>query len=76
MEERSRAFGYLVAAGSVGQTVASVVSDLKCISLSIVLHGIWSVSAYFLEFFLLLFCTFACQHFKAFLFSPFLPTFL
>ena len=26
MEERSRAFGYLVAAGSVGQTVASVVS--------------------------------------------------
>jgi hypothetical protein len=28
MEERSRAFGYLVAAGSVGQTVASVVSHL------------------------------------------------
>lgn len=26
IEERSRAFGYLVAAGSVGQTVASVVS--------------------------------------------------
>lgn len=25
-EERSRAFGYLVAAGSVGQTVASIVS--------------------------------------------------
>lgn len=26
VEERSRAFGYLVAAGSVGQVVASVVS--------------------------------------------------
>lgn len=26
IEERSRAFGYLVAAGSVGQTVASIVS--------------------------------------------------
>jgi len=29
MEERSRAFGYLVAAGSVGQTVASVVSHSR-----------------------------------------------
>jgi len=27
-EERSRAFGYLVAFGSIGQTVASVVSQL------------------------------------------------
>lgn len=27
VEGRSRAFGYLIAAGSVGQTVASVVSD-------------------------------------------------
>ena len=26
-EERSRAFGYLIAAGGVGQTVAAVVSD-------------------------------------------------
>lgn len=29
IEERSRAFGYLVAAGSVGQVVASVVSVFK-----------------------------------------------
>jgi len=28
VEERSRAFGYLVAAGSVGQVVASVVSKI------------------------------------------------
>lgn len=28
IEERSRAFGYLVAAGSVGQTVASIVSKI------------------------------------------------
>lgn len=30
-EERGRVFGYLVAAGSVGQTVASVVSALFCL---------------------------------------------
>lgn len=30
-EERSRAFGYLIAAGSVGQTVASIVS-VFCLS--------------------------------------------
>lgn len=29
VEERSRAFGYLIASGSVGQTVASVVSTFK-----------------------------------------------
>lgn len=29
IEERSRAFGYLVAAGSVGQTAASIVSKLS-----------------------------------------------
>lgn len=29
VEERSRAFGYLVAAGSVGQVVASVVSKIS-----------------------------------------------
>ena len=28
VEERSRAFGYLVALGSVGQTVAAVVLDI------------------------------------------------
>jgi hypothetical protein len=30
--ERSSAFGYLVAAGSVGQTVASVVNSISLIS--------------------------------------------
>jgi hypothetical protein len=30
VEERSRAFGYLVAAGSVGQVVASVVRLYTC----------------------------------------------
>ena len=29
MEERSRAFGYLVAMGSIGQTVAAMVSIVK-----------------------------------------------
>lgn len=31
VEERSRAFSYLIAAGSVGQTVASVVSCFYCL---------------------------------------------
>lgn len=39
VEERSRAFGYLVAAGSVGQVVASIVS-LKCILYYIIISYI------------------------------------
>lgn len=31
-EERSRAFGYLVAAGSVGQTVAAIVSLINLVN--------------------------------------------
>lgn len=44
VEERSRAFGYLVAAGSVGQVVASIVC-LKCI-----LYYMYIIMLFFLYF--------------------------
>jgi len=42
VEERSRAFGYLVALGSVGQTVAAVVSIFFLLTIYIVSSCIWA----------------------------------
>lgn len=42
VEERSRAFGYLVALGSVGQTVAAVVSIFFLLAIYILSSCIWA----------------------------------